>query len=285
MEDQTLLKAKVQNLSGDAGIERMENAISDARTKFFESKDTGSPFTPPVAHISSPGSSCSSDDSPSTVSGEASSTAGVSGRLSGVARSLFKEDDATVGQVLTSPLEARAADVQISSGMMPITENELLVNEIVHEHRHGFADKLYLDENDESGVKVCPWNTLLMPIWWMHHALVECLHTSHILSLICIFFMQAKIKDTMEKAFWDGIMESMKQEQPDYSWVLKLMTEVRDELCEMSPRSWRQEITDVIDIEILSQVFTFFKNKIKLTFLIKVECFVSSVLCRHVWSC
>lgn len=217
MEDQTLLKTKVQNLSGDVGIERMENAISDARIKFFESKDTGSPFTSPVAHISSPGSSCSSDNSPSTVSGEASSTAGVSGRLSGVARSLFKEVDATVGQVLTCPSEAHAADAQISGSMMPITENELLVNEIVHEHRHGFADKLYLDEDDESGVK-------------------------------------AKIKETMEKAFWDGIMESMKQEQPDYSWVLKLMTEVRDELCEMSPRSWRQEITDVIDIEILSQV-------------------------------
>ena len=48
----------------------------------------------------------------------------------------------------------------------------------------------------------------------------------------------------MEKAFWDGIMESMKQEELDFSWVLKLIKEVRDELCEMSPQSWKQEIVD-----------------------------------------
>ena len=58
----------------------------------------------------------------------------------------------------------------------------------------------------------------------------------------------------MEHAFWDGVMESMKEQQPDYSWLLKLLTEVRDELCEMSPNSWRQEITGTIDVDILSQV-------------------------------
>ena len=58
----------------------------------------------------------------------------------------------------------------------------------------------------------------------------------------------------MEKAFWDGIMDSLKQDEPDCSWVLKLMKEVRDELCEMSPQSWRQEIVETIDIDILSQV-------------------------------
>jgi len=58
----------------------------------------------------------------------------------------------------------------------------------------------------------------------------------------------------MEKAFWDGVTESIKQEQADFSWVLKLMTEVRDELCKMSPSGWREAITDTIDIDILSQV-------------------------------
>jgi hypothetical protein len=66
--------------------------------------------------------------------------------------------------------------------------------------------------------------------------------------------VQEKVRETMEKAFWDGIMESMKQEEPDFSWVLKLMKEVRDELCEMSPQSWKQEIVDAIDIDILSKV-------------------------------
>jgi hypothetical protein len=62
------------------------------------------------------------------------------------------------------------------------------------------------------------------------------------------------VRETMEKAFWNVIMETMKQEEPDFSWVLKLMKEVRDELCEMSPQSWKQEIVETIDIDILSKV-------------------------------
>lgn len=58
----------------------------------------------------------------------------------------------------------------------------------------------------------------------------------------------------MEKAFWDAVMDSMKQDKPDFSWIIKLIKEVRDELCEMSPQSWRQEIVGTIDIEILTQV-------------------------------
>ncbi|KAK9758152.1 hypothetical protein RND81_01G210900 [Saponaria officinalis] len=218
LEDQKLLKEKVQNLSGMAGIERMENAISDARTKFLSSKDTGSPFASPVAHITSPVFSGSSDSSPSPVSGEPS-IVGDRGQSSNVARSLFKKDDASVNPVIIpSPPAARDVAAQSSEvAITPFTENEILVNEIVHQHRHGFAATLGVDDEDENGVK-------------------------------------AKIKETMENAFWDGVMESMRQEQPDLSWVLKLMTEVRDELCEMSPKSWRQEITDAIDIDILTQV-------------------------------
>jgi len=63
-----------------------------------------------------------------------------------------------------------------------------------------------------------------------------------------------RVKETMEKAFWDGVMESMKQSQPDFSWVIKLMKEVRDELCEISPKDWRQEIVQTIDTDVLSQV-------------------------------
>lgn len=62
------------------------------------------------------------------------------------------------------------------------------------------------------------------------------------------------MKETMEKAFWDGVMQSLNQDNPDYSWVLKLIKEIQDELCEMSPPSWRQEIVETIDIAILSQV-------------------------------
>ncbi|KAH9618133.1 hypothetical protein KSS87_005800 [Heliosperma pusillum] len=216
LEDQTLLKEKVQNLSGVAGIVRMENAISDARSKFF-SKDTGSPFASPVAHITSPSSSSLSDTS-TIVTSETKIMADGGGQSSSVARSLFKEDISSENPDISArPPAPRVVDTQLSDlPSKPFTENELLVNEIVHAQRHGFADSIGVDDV-ENDVKV-------------------------------------KLKEAMEKAFWDGVVESMRQEQPDLSWVLKLMTEVRDELCEMSPESWRQEISDAIDIDILTQV-------------------------------
>lgn len=60
------------------------------------------------------------------------------------------------------------------------------------------------------------------------------------------------MREMVEKVFWDGIMESMKQDEANNSWVLKL-TEVQDELCEMSPSSCRREIVQTIDIDIISK--------------------------------
>lgn len=56
----------------------------------------------------------------------------------------------------------------------------------------------------------------------------------------------------MGRAFWDGISDSIQQEKYDH--VVVLMKEVRDELCEMSSKSRKQEILEVIDLDILSQV-------------------------------
>ena len=72
--------------------------------------------------------------------------------------------------------------------------------------------------------------------------------------MVCLYVLQAKIRETMEKAFWDGVMESMRQDKPNYDRVIELVREVRDEICEMAPQSWREEIIDAIDLEILSQV-------------------------------
>ncbi|XP_049388478.1 NAC domain-containing protein 2-like [Solanum stenotomum] len=62
---------------------------------------------------------------------------------------------------------------------------------------------------------------------------------------------KAKVKERMEKAFLDGVM---KQDNPILRWVLKRMKEVQNELCEMSPPNWRQEILETVDIDILSEV-------------------------------
>jgi len=37
-EDQKLLREKVKHLGGDAGIERMESALSETRFKYFQSR-------------------------------------------------------------------------------------------------------------------------------------------------------------------------------------------------------------------------------------------------------
>ncbi|KAJ4964387.1 hypothetical protein NE237_024326 [Protea cynaroides] len=58
----------------------------------------------------------------------------------------------------------------------------------------------------------------------------------------------------MEKAFWDSVAESMKQDDPTYGRVVELMKEVRDELCKMVPQSWKQEILEAIDLDILTEM-------------------------------
>lgn len=58
----------------------------------------------------------------------------------------------------------------------------------------------------------------------------------------------------MEAAFWDGIMESIKQDEPCYDRVVELVREVRNGISGMAPQSWKHEIDEVIDLDILSQV-------------------------------
>ncbi|KAL0412744.1 UNVERIFIED_CONTAM: hypothetical protein Sradi_1476100 [Sesamum radiatum] len=77
--------------------------------------------------------------------------------------------------------------------------------------------------------------------------------------------IMAKVKETMEKAFWDGIIESVRQDEPNYSRVVELMSEVRDGICALAPASWRQEIIEAIDLEILNQVLN--SGKLDINFL------------------
>lgn len=58
----------------------------------------------------------------------------------------------------------------------------------------------------------------------------------------------------MRKAFWDGIIESVEQNEPDFGRIIELMKEVRDEISGMAPESWKGEISEVIDLDIISQV-------------------------------
>ncbi|GER56991.1 T-complex protein 11 [Striga asiatica] len=197
-EDQKLLREKVLHLSGDAGIERMEDALSNTRTKFFEARENGDPITPLRPLMLSP---TSPSFSSTGGSGKANNSSVASQKQSSVVRSLFRDE------VDTS---------QISKGSLDM-ENLRIVNEYVHGEQPAWSDSsVAAGENQGDAM--------------------------------------AKIKETMEKAFWDGIVESMKQDEPDYSRVVELMREVRDGICAMAPHSWRQEINESVDLEILSQV-------------------------------
>lgn len=161
-EHQKLLREQILHLSGEAGIQRMEIALSDTRKKYFQSKENTCPIQSPLKDLNS---NIATSSSPVNRNGE-----------------------------------------------IPGNENVLIVNEFLHGQHYAFTDSLnVIDEN-------------------------------------------RKVRKTMEKAFWDGISDSIQQEKYDH--VVVLMKEVRDELCEMSPQSQKQEIHEVIDLDILSQLLS-----------------------------
>ncbi|CAD6218401.1 unnamed protein product [Miscanthus lutarioriparius] len=175
-DDQKLLREKVHLLSGDPGVARMDSALSDTRSKFFEAKKDAGPVQKPVA-----------DD----VSAPALSINSSSGSSS------------------PSPVKQP-------------TENERKVNEMLHQDDGGaFAGK----SDSAAGPAADAENAF-----------------------------QEKVRETMEKAFWDLVTDSMRGDKPDYSQLVRLVKEVRDSLHELSPKEWKEEILEKIDVEILSQV-------------------------------
>ncbi|XP_026388394.1 uncharacterized protein LOC113283376 [Papaver somniferum] len=217
-EDQRLLREKVNSLSGFAGIQRMERALSDARSRF--PKASKGAIISQVARSSSATPSRSSA-APSSVStsNEGRIPVDVGERPSSVVCSLFKTDASFAIKEVGSSTSSKSSDASHSGSPSDrlVTDNEILVNEIVHGHQGSIADNLNSSNRDHESIK-------------------------------------ANIKDIMEKAFWDGITESMRQEEPNYGRVVDLMNEVRDELCEIAPQKWRQDILDAIDLEILAEV-------------------------------
>jgi hypothetical protein len=223
-EDQKLLREKVLHLSGDAGIERMENALCDTRKKFFSVKNSGSSVTRSTTLLRSPSSASSS--SPGT-SDKASSSNMDSQKQSSVVRSLFK--DVVDSKEVSSSVLSHSVP-QFSRENLEM-ENVRIVNEYVHGEHLVFADSSSSASEYQSNI-------------------------------------MAEVKATMEQAFWDGIIESVRQNEPDYSHVVELMKEVRVEICSMAPLSWRQEIIQAIDLEILMQVLN--TGKLDIDYLGKI---------------
>ncbi|VYS46942.1 unnamed protein product [Arabidopsis thaliana] len=205
-QDQELLTEKVRHLSGVAGVERMESALLETRTKYFQAKEDGSPMANQLAHFFSPRPASSPVQSVSSSSSRSKDSIGVEGS-NRVNRSLLKDD--------TPPSSGPS---RVSNGTVDevSNQNELMVNEFLHDGNLNFPGGSTVKDEEDN--------------------------------------LKRRIKETMERAFWDNVMESMKLEKPDYSCISNLMKEVSDELCQMVPDSWKVEITETIDLDILSQL-------------------------------
>ncbi|KAF3787921.1 T-complex protein [Nymphaea thermarum] len=213
LEDQRLLREKVQHLSGASGIERMESALSDVRNSFFEARENGSPLVPPLLQISSspPGSS-GMQLPPSDP--KKSDEPHLKHRR--VVRALFQASQAPPSAEAMSSHEG-SSQLGIQNHEKLPSENEILVNEIIHSGGRSFIGNLKDTEKAQ------------IPL-------------------------QKQIEAMMEKAFWEDVQNNLSQDGRSYGRIVELVKEVRDELCAIAPHSWREEIVEAIDLDVFSQV-------------------------------
>ncbi|XAR49381.1 hypothetical protein NMG60_11032564 [Bertholletia excelsa] len=229
-EDLKLLRERVHNLSGDAGVEHMDSALSDTRMKYFQSKQNGIPVGSPVLHILFPISPTSPASPSISMSDDNTSESNLSPIP--VVHSLFKDDFVLPSKEVGSSSSSSSLGSQCeNSGEKLALENELIVNEVLHGQHHAFVSSSNVEAEDYISVK-------------------------------------SKIKETLEKAFWHGIADAVNQDKPNYDRAVELTREVRDELCEMAPQSWKEEIFEAIDVDILSQVLH--SGKLDMDYLGKV---------------
>lgn len=153
-EDQKLLREKVEHLSGGAGIERMECALTETRSKYFQAMEKGTPIGSPVTQFLSP-SLPSSSDSHSVASEKKSNQIEGNSRSSHVVRSLFREDTSFQARVVGPSSPGSSLDSQLDSSTKKLeAENELIINELVHEQHHAFVDGLSIASKEQSNLKV-----------------------------------------------------------------------------------------------------------------------------------
>lgn len=157
-EDQKLLREKVQHLSGDAGIERMECALSETRSKYFEAKENGSPIGSPITNFLSTSPPSSSDASASVTSldHKSNQTKGAE-RPKHVVRSLFREENPSV----TKRIDSSASGTISVSGQLAssverrsVKENEVIINEYVHNQHYAAFDIFTVNNEKPNIIKV-----------------------------------------------------------------------------------------------------------------------------------
>ncbi|KAH7432918.1 hypothetical protein KP509_07G046100 [Ceratopteris richardii] len=99
-------------------------------------------------------------------------------------------------------------------------DNEKLVNEMLHEPDYNFTDSKYCEKENSDGMGE----------------------------------MHAHIRRIMEDAFWDGVLEGLEKVPPDYKRIIGLMQELKQELTNLVPDGWKQELNESLDEQIFLQV-------------------------------
>ena len=63
----------------------------------------------------------------------------------------------------------------------------------------------------------------------------------------------------MEDAFWDGVLEGLEREPPDNKRIINLLEEMKSELENLVPETWKEELHECMDVDIFSQVMHFLR--------------------------
>lgn len=70
--------------------------------------------------------------------------------------------------------------------------------------------------------------------------------------------IKKQIENQMKKAFFDLIDDTVNSEKPDYEWITKLYSELRDRLCAFTKKNSKTylKIIEDFDVELFNQMIT-----------------------------
>ncbi|KAG0600305.1 hypothetical protein M758_11G023200 [Ceratodon purpureus] len=240
LEDQKLLRDRVLHLTGSAGLTRMEDALQDARSKYAEVAENGSPPSSPFrTPIGS--SSASPSPEPLSVSPSESSSQGSSGTgKPKVVRSLFKFPTPVQPATIENLAKQDTKDSQGSMASHLGTEltNEHIVNEMFHDANWNLQETGKLTSSLGYSPAVNPTANKMND-------------------------MHSKVRSAMENAFWDNIASGLVQEPTDYKRVIDLVGEVREELEALVPDTWKDELRECMDLELITQILDSGSNDVE----------------------
>lgn len=152
----------MQHLSGKAGLERLESALSDTSSRYFDSKEFACSLPCSTANDKSSRQPVSLDGSSVSISAQVSNLPNSHENSSQRVHTLLGKNESSRGEEIGSSSSSKVdVDGHLSSAALLVGENELLVNQILHGHREGFTDILNQSGEDHNNSltvsQLCPY--------------------------------------------------------------------------------------------------------------------------------